>query len=187
MVRNVSLQGCGGQVLVPLNLFQYLKWSRGICRRPPSEFVWQLLQQYFCLGLKPLRTQRIAVASCVQYSLPRLVWPQMSSRYLEFSVKLLCLIDQVYSMALLCMGVAWPPYTRASQGGVLDIHLLWLPDHLSYIPMTTSPINGWYSQSQCDHMNSVLILAQENIVCEPQGNLSWQRSAGVHSLEEPVS
>ena len=36
-------------------------------------------------------------------------------------------------MALLCMGVARPPYTCASQGGVLDIHLLWLPDHLSYI------------------------------------------------------
>ena len=56
----------------------------------------------------------------------------MSSRYSEPSVTHF-MIDQVYSMALLCMGVAWPPYTCASQGGVLDIHLLWLPDHLSYI------------------------------------------------------
>ena len=42
----------------------------------------------FCLGLKPLRTQRSAVACDVQGSLPRLVWPQMSSRYGELSVPL---------------------------------------------------------------------------------------------------
>ena len=54
-------------------------------------------------------------------------------------------IDQVFRVALLCMGVAWPPYTRASQGGVLDIHLFPLPDHRSYVTMTTGTINGWYS------------------------------------------
>ena len=61
------------------------------------------------LGIKPLRTQRIAVVSRVQYSLPRLVWPQMSSRYWSSVYGLLDLIDQEYSMALLYMGVAWPP------------------------------------------------------------------------------
>ena len=52
---------------------------------------------------------------------------------------------QVLREALLWMGVAWHPYTRASQGGVLEIPLFPLPDDRSYVTMTTGTINGWYS------------------------------------------
>ena len=48
-------------------------------------------------------------------------------------------------------GCGLAPLHARQPRGVLDIHLLRLPDHLSYMAMPTGTIKGWYSEAYRDH------------------------------------